>query len=96
MNYPHHIEIPMEKVKELSSTNDYLAQLCKDNKAKEFYIVVAENQKQGKGQSLPQHGKFRSEACARHDMVSCRRRPVFLPFTLVDCAAYIPAYDSGI
>ena len=50
MNYPHHIEIPMEKVKELSSTNDYLAQLCRDNKAKEFHTVVAESQTQGKGQ----------------------------------------------
>ena len=50
MNYPHNIEIPMEKVKELSSTNDYLAQLCRDNKAKEFHTVLAESQTQGKGQ----------------------------------------------
>ena len=40
----------MEKVKQLSSTNDYLAQLCKDNKAKEFYTVLADSQTKGKGQ----------------------------------------------
>lgn len=50
MNYPRNIEIPMEKVKELSSTNDYLAQLCRESKAKEFYTVVAESQTAGKGQ----------------------------------------------
>ena len=50
MNYPKNIEISMEKVKELTSTNDYLAQLCKESKAKEFYTVVAESQTAGKGQ----------------------------------------------
>ena len=50
MNYPHNIEIPMEKVKELSSTNDYLSQLCKESKAKEFHTVIAESQTAGKGQ----------------------------------------------
>ena len=50
MNYPQNIEIPMEKVKELSSTNDYLSQLCKESLAKEFYTVLAESQTSGKGQ----------------------------------------------
>lgn len=50
MKYPQNIEIPMEKVKELSSTNDYLSQLCKDGKAKEFHTVLADSQTSGKGQ----------------------------------------------
>ena len=50
MKHPQQIEIQMEKVKELSSTNDYLSQLCKENQAKEFYTVLAESQTSGKGQ----------------------------------------------
>lgn len=50
MNYPKKIDIELEKVKETTSTNDYLAQLCKKSKAKEFYTVVAESQTKGKGQ----------------------------------------------
>lgn len=50
MNYPKNIDIALEEVKETASTNDYLAQLCKKNKAKEFYTVVAESQTNGKGQ----------------------------------------------
>lgn len=50
MKYPKQIDIPLESVKELPSTNDYLAQLCKESKAKEFYTVIAENQTNGKGQ----------------------------------------------
>lgn len=50
MNYPKTINIKLEQVKETTSTNDYLAKLCKENKAKEFYTVVAESQTNGKGQ----------------------------------------------
>ena len=50
MQYPKDIEISTEKVKELSSTNDYLAQLCKEGKVKEFHTVMAESQTAGKGQ----------------------------------------------
>ena len=50
MNYPKKIDIALEKVKETTSTNDYLAQLCKESKAKEFYTVMAESQTKGKGQ----------------------------------------------
>ena len=50
MNYPKEIEIQTETVKELTSTNDYLAALCKESKAKEFYTVIAESQTKGKGQ----------------------------------------------
>lgn len=50
MNYPKKIDIALEKVKEVTSTNDYLAQLCKESKAKEFYTVMAESQTKGKGQ----------------------------------------------
>ena len=50
MNYPKKIDIALEKVKETTSTNDYLAQLCKESKAKEFYTVIAESQTKGKGQ----------------------------------------------
>lgn len=50
MNYPKKIDIALEKVKETTSTNDYLVQLCKESKAKEFYTVMAESQTHGKGQ----------------------------------------------
>lgn len=50
MNYPKNIDIALEKVKETTSTNDYLANLCRESKAKEFYTVVAESQTKGKGQ----------------------------------------------
>lgn len=50
MKYPKEINIPTETVKETTSTNDYLAKLCKENKAKEFYTVIAESQTSGKGQ----------------------------------------------
>ena len=50
MNYPKKIDIALEKIKETTSTNDYLAQLCKEGKAKEFYTVIAESQTHGKGQ----------------------------------------------
>lgn len=50
MNYPKKIDIALEKVKETTSTNDYLARLCKESKAKEFYTVMAESQTKGKGQ----------------------------------------------
>ena len=42
--------ISVEKLREIDSTNNYLAALCKDGKAKEFYTVVAEKQTAGKGQ----------------------------------------------
>ena len=50
MNYPKKIDIALEKIQETTSTNDYLAQLCKEGKAKEFYTVMAESQTRGKGQ----------------------------------------------
>jgi len=50
MKYPKHINVPTERVKTLASTNDYLAKLCKQGKAEEFYTVIAENQTDGKGQ----------------------------------------------
>ena len=50
MNYPKKIDIALEKLRETSSTNDYLARLCKESKAKEFYTVMAESQTNGKGQ----------------------------------------------
>ena len=50
MKYPKHINVPTEKVKELTSTNDYLAELCKQGKAEEFHTVIAEMQTSGKGQ----------------------------------------------
>lgn len=50
MKYPTRIDIPIENINQVSSTNDYLAQLCKANKAQEFYTVVTEYQTSGKGQ----------------------------------------------
>ena len=50
MNYPKKIDIALEEVKETTSTNDYLANLCRESKAKEFYTVVAKSQTNGKGQ----------------------------------------------
>ena len=43
MNYPKKIDIALEKLKETTSTNDYLARLCKESKAKEFYTVCPDN-----------------------------------------------------
>ena len=50
MKYPNQINIPIEKIRETSSTNDHLAQLCKESKAQEFYTVFADRQTNGKGQ----------------------------------------------
>ena len=50
MKYPTRIDIPIEKVNEVSSTNDYLIHLCKQNMAQEFHTVIAESQSSGKGQ----------------------------------------------
>lgn len=50
MKYPTHINVPIERIPEVSSTNDYLAKLCKQGKAEEFYTVIAEKQSAGKGQ----------------------------------------------
>lgn len=50
MKYPKHINVPTERVKTLASSNDYLAELCKQGKAEEFYTVIAEDQTDGKGQ----------------------------------------------
>ena len=50
MKYPNHINVPTERIKILASTNDYLAELCKQGKAEEFYTVIAEDQTDGKGQ----------------------------------------------
>ena len=50
MKYPTHINVPIERIQEVSSTNDYLAELSKRGKAEEFYTVIAEKQRAGKGQ----------------------------------------------
>lgn len=50
MRYPTHINVPLEKIEEIPSTNDYLSELCKQDKAEEFYTVIAEKQTAGKGQ----------------------------------------------
>lgn len=50
MNYPKNIDLPIEHIKEIPSTNSYLAQLCKDSKAKEFHTVITDNQTEGRGQ----------------------------------------------
>ena len=50
MKYPNRIDIPIEHINEVSSTNDYLAQLCERNKAQEFYTVITDHQLDGKGQ----------------------------------------------
>ena len=44
------LELPIERIKETTSTNTYLAQLCKENKAKEYHTVIAEHQTAGRGQ----------------------------------------------
>lgn len=50
MNEPKYINVPVEELKKVSSTNDYLANLCKQGKTEEFYTVIAEEQTEGKGQ----------------------------------------------
>ena len=44
------LELPIERIAETTSTNSYLAQLCKENKAKEYHTVIAEHQTAGRGQ----------------------------------------------
>lgn len=44
------LELPIERIEETTSTNTYLAQLCKENKAKEYHTVIAERQTAGRGQ----------------------------------------------
>ena len=50
MYNPRKIELCCERLQETTSTNDYLKQRCKEDKAKEFYTVIAECQTNGKGQ----------------------------------------------
>lgn len=50
MNNSKYINVPIEKLNEVSSTNDYLSGLCKEGRANEFYTVIAEKQTCGKGQ----------------------------------------------
>lgn len=50
MKYPKETEIGLEKIEDVTSTNDYLSQLCKNNETKEFYTVWAERQTAGRGQ----------------------------------------------
>lgn len=50
MIYPQQINVPIERKAELTSTNNYLAELCRQGKTEEFYTVIAENQSAGKGQ----------------------------------------------
>lgn len=50
MIYPKNINLSIERLKQIPSTNSYLTQLCKENKAQEFHTVIAENQTAGRGQ----------------------------------------------
>lgn len=50
MKQNNHINIPIERVEILPSTNDYLSELCHQGKTEEFYTVIAEEQTAGKGQ----------------------------------------------
>ena len=50
MNYPQTIEVSIEKMDEMPSTNECLALICREGKAEEFYTVVTEYQTAGKGQ----------------------------------------------
>lgn len=50
MKQPQPINVPIERIEEIPSTNNYLSELCQQGKASEFYTVVAEKQTSGKGQ----------------------------------------------
>lgn len=50
MIYPKNINLSIEKLKEIPSTNSYLAALCQDGKAQEFHTVIADSQTAGRGQ----------------------------------------------
>ena len=50
MIYPKNIKLTIERLKEVPSTNSYLAELCKESKAKEFHTVIADHQTAGRGQ----------------------------------------------
>lgn len=44
------IQLPIEYIEETSSTNSFLARLCREGKAKEYHTVIAERQTEGRGQ----------------------------------------------
>ena len=50
MNDPKTIDVSIEKMDVMPSTNDCLALICREGKAEEFYTVVTEFQTAGKGQ----------------------------------------------
>ena len=50
MKYPNKIDIPIEKIGKVTSTNDYMAYLCSEGRAQEFHTVVANCQTEGRGQ----------------------------------------------
>lgn len=50
MSHPKYLNVQLERLEVVSSTNDYLSALCKQGKANEFYTVLAEEQTSGKGQ----------------------------------------------
>lgn len=50
MNHSKYINVPIERLDVVSSTNDYLSELCKQGKTNEFYTIIAEKQISGKGQ----------------------------------------------
>ncbi|MBQ8265743.1 MAG: biotin--[Bacteroides sp.] len=50
MIYPENINLTIERLYEVPSTNSYLAQLCKESKAKEFHTVITDDQTAGRGQ----------------------------------------------
>ena len=50
MIYPKNINLTIERLYEVPSTNSYLAQLCKESKAKEFHTVITDDQTAGRGQ----------------------------------------------
>ena len=50
MKYPDRIEVGIEHVSEVTSTNEHLAQLCNEGKAQEFYTLITDYQTAGKGQ----------------------------------------------
>ena len=88
MNYPKKINTTIEYLTVTSSTNDYLAELCKKNKAKEFYTVIAENQTNGKGQ----RGNSWESECGKNLTFSTVLYPTELKAKQQFCLSMIVAF----
>lgn len=89
MNYPKKINITIEHLTETSSTNDYLTELCKQDRAKEFYTVIADSQTNGRGQ----RGNSWESECGKNLTFSTILYPTELKAKQQFCLSMIVAFS---